>query len=318
MSQFGAYGAALKGWTAQNIVTFYYTQTQVQTRSGTIHVTGNTSLEGYVNKTISYDQYVAGLGEVPDKACGTAAQAAANPSKYRADNPNTIWDCWPAEAIKAQVIAARSYAASNGGAICTSAACQVYKGGNGKKWAADETSNQVIVSTGSTHNGKIIRALYSSDNNQGYGTADNDTRFSSFSGVGTPFSYLRHVNDTKIAASYSYTNWTWRTNSYTYAEIDQMLTWVAGNYTLSSNPPYAASVRSFVGGLHSSVGTVTSLSFVRDGSNRVKQVKVTGTKGTKVISGWLFKSVWNSWIYNVAPSGEKDYIYSLTWFLLTG
>lgn len=303
MSQFGAYGAAKNGWSAEKIISFYYSQTKIEERAGSINV------QGY--GTMDLNDYVAGLGEVPDKACGTAEQAAAQPDKYVNDNPNSIWDCWPEEAIKAQVIAARSYAASYGGTICTTASCQVYKGGDAKRWAANETLNKVIISTGSTHNGQIIRALYSSDNNQGYGTADNDTVWSNFSGVGTPYSYLRAVNDNSFAATYTYTHWAWRTNSYSIAQIDQFFSWAANNYNTGGS-------NSFLRGIKNQVGTVNNLGFIRDSSNRVKQVQVYGSNGTTVMAGWLFKAVWNSWVANVKPSGETDYIYSLTFFLKTG
>lgn len=311
MSQFGAYGAALKGMTAEEIINLYYTKVKVENRSGTVRVTGNTEKEGYVNKVINLNDYVAGLGEVPDKACGTAQQQATKPSKYVKDNPSTIWDCWPEEAIKAQVIAARSYAASNGGSICTTAACQVYKGGNSKRWAANETKNQVIISKGATNKNGIIRALYSSDNSQGYGTADNDTIWSNFAGQGTPYSYLRHVDDTATATPFTYTHWKWRTNSYTMKEINGMFKWASKKYTTGGS-------NSFIKQLKNSVGEITGLSFVRDGSNRIKKVEVSGNKGNSYISGWLFKAVWNSWVYNVKPSGQTDYIYSITWFLKTG
>jgi SpoIID/LytB domain protein len=304
LSQFGAYGAGRAGWSAQKIVTFYYTNTHIEQRPG------NISVQGY--GTMNLNTYVAGLGEVPDKACGNATQVAENPAKYVLDNPNTVWDCWPAETIKAQVIAARSYAASYGGTICTTAACQVYKGGQGKKWAADETKDMVIVSHGSTHNGQIIRALYSSDNNQGHGTADNDTVFSSFAGVGTPYSYLRHVNDTSFAYKFQYTSWGWRTNGYSMASITSMLKHAKTNGKLSSSQrSYISSVLSDIG------GSISSLNFVRDGSQRVKKVRVTGINGvTREMAGWLFKGTWNSWIAAVKPTGQYDYIYSLTFYLL--
>ncbi|KXK26769.1 MAG: Chromosome partition protein Smc [candidate division WS6 bacterium OLB20] len=310
MSQFGAYGAAKNGWDAVRIVKFYYAQTEVQERTGSVFVSGNTAYAGYVNRWIDLNEYVAGLGEVPDKACGNAQQAAANPAKYVVDNTGTIWDCWPEEAIKAQVIAARSYAASYGGSICTTAACQVYKGGNAKQWAADETRNQVIISTGATHNGQIIRALYSSDNSQGHGTANNDTVWSNFAGVGTPYSYLRATNDTAVAASYSYTNWAWKTNSYTMAEVTTFLNWAADNYT-------SGGANTFLKNVRNGTGTVTSLEFIKDPSQRVKQVRINGSAGSQVMAGWLFKAVWNSWAYS-KPAGQQDYIYSLTWTGKTG
>jgi SpoIID/LytB domain protein len=256
------------------------------------------------------NKYVAGLGEIPSKACGNAQQAAARPDKYVVDNTTTIWDCWPEETIKAQVIAARSYAMHRGGTICTTAACQVYVGGTAKQWAADETHNQVIVSHGYTHNGNVIEALYSSDNNQGYGTADNDTIWSNNAGDGTAYSYLRHVNDTGTAYNYSWTNWTWRTDGFAINQIRDMLSHVNRNGSYTSS-------RGFVNGVLNDVGNIANISFERDGSNRVKKVVITGTNGTtRKMAGWLFKNIWNSWVANEQPHGSVDYIYSKTFFLL--
>src|SRR5687767_1838140 len=80
---------------------------------------------------------------------------------------------WPAEALRAQAIAARTYAlhvmgtGALGGQICASEACQVYAGlakekaPGGANWAAavDSTRGQVIL-----HGGKPILAKYSSSN----------------------------------------------------------------------------------------------------------------------------------------------------------
>lgn len=310
LSQFGAMGAAQKGWSAEQILNFYYAQTQIQVRPGNVVIQGG--------PTLTADQYVAGLGEVPDKACGTAAQVVENPAKYVVDNTSTIWDCWPAEAIKAQVIAARSYALSYGGPICTTASCQVYKGGTAKQWAADETSNMVVVSVGSTHNNQIIQALYSSDNNQGYGTAHNDTVFSGLSGNGTPYSYLRAANDSTIVYKYkncagntvNCADWQWRTDGFPINRLDNLLTYAS----TSGNVP--ASTRTYVAGLKAAIGNVANLEFVRDPSKRVKQVIFVGTNGArKELGGWAFKAIWNSWVANEKPNGSVDYIYSLTFFL---
>jgi len=297
MSQFGAFGAATKGWSANQILTFYYAQTVVQNRPGlTINVQGK--------GVMSADQYVAGLGEIPSKACGTAEQAAQNPSKYVVGTPATDnWNCWPEEAIKAQIIAARSYGVTSSQPICTTAACQVYVGGNAKQWAADETSNMYVVSVGSTKNNQIINALYSSDNSQGFGTANNDTVFSNFSGVGAPYSYFRSVNDSSISVSGGWRDWTCRTNSYSMDQLNQFFEY-AKTYGSSST---------FMTNLKDSVGTVTNLTFEKDPSQRVKVVQVVGTNGTKPMAGWLFKAIWNAWINNSKPSGQTDYIYSITW-----
>jgi SpoIID/LytB domain protein len=293
LSQFGALGAAQQGWDANKILTFYYTGTAVQTLAPR-----NVNVTGYGSMDIN--TYVAGLGEIPSKACGSAEQASQNPSKYVADNPATIWDCWPEEAIKAQVIAARSYAATSSQPICTSAACQVYVGGNNKQWAADETANQYV-----THGGNIIRAFYSSDNSQGYGTASISEVWNNWDGsYSGNYPYLQAVNDMGVAANGGYRDWTCRTNSYNIEQINQFFDYAKNDYT---------SAKSFLTNLKNSVGTVTSLSFEKGPSQRVKVVRVNGTNGTATMSGSLFKSVWNDWIYNKKPSGQFDYLYSLTW-----
>lgn len=301
MSQWGAYGAGLSGWSAEQILSFYYKSTNIQTRAA------NISVQGY--GTMSADKYVAGLGEVPDRACGTAAQAAERPDKYVQDNPNTVWDCWPEEAIKAQVIAARSYAINYGGTICTTAACQVYTGGTAKQWAADETSNLVIVSTGSTDNGQVIEALYSSDNSQGSGTANNDTIFQNFQGNGTPYSYLRAANDSSFATKTSWTNWTYQTGTYSYQSIWNMFDFIANNPASGASSSMKSNIRSMISGANG----VKSISFERDPSARVKKVWVTFDNNVvKSIGGWWFKNAWNNWAYD---TGTYDYIYSQTFYL---
>jgi len=293
LSQFGALGAAQQGWSASKILTFYYTGTAVQTLGGrTVNVSGYGVMD--------INTYVAGLGEIPSKACGTAQQAAQNPSKYVADNPSTIWDCWPEEAIKTQVIAARSYAATSAQPICTSAACQVYVGGNNKQWAADETADQYV-----THGGNIIRAFYSSDNSQGYGTASINEVWNNFDGsYSGNYPYLQHVNDMGVGANGGYRDWTCRTNGYSIEQIDQLFEYAKNDYS---------SAKSFLTSLKNSVGKVTAISFEKGPSQRVMKVHVTGTNGSATLSGSLFKSVWNDWVYNKKPTGQLDYLYSLTW-----
>jgi len=313
LSQFGAYGAANHGWSAKKIVEFYYINTLVEVRTGhTVTPLGYSQM--------SADNYVAGLGEIPSKACGTLQKIedwnayadeqgweAGDPkrNKYVIDNTSTVWDCWPEEAIKAQVIAARSYAVTSNQPICTTAACQVYAGGQAKAWASWETSNQYIVSKGSTHNNQIIRALYSSDNNQGYGTANNDTIFSNFSGNGTAYSYLRAANDNSVAYSYAYTHWEWNTYTYEMSDINEFLDYAANNYNTGG-------ANSFIRSFKNNIGVAQQIDFIRDGSNRVRKIKITGNSGNDEMAGWLFKAIWNDWTYNTKPSNKRDYLYSLT------
>lgn len=307
MSQYGAYGMAKKGWTAENILKFYYTGVQVGDFAVNSEITIKYCASNPNGKTppcpgeevvkrISFVDYLGGLGEMPES--------------------------WPAEARKAQLIAARTYAVSYTGngnpnnPICITQNCQVSYLRSGKTDAdyMDNGDYQIAVDTGSkviTYNGGLISAVYSSDNSQGYGTADNDTVWSNASGVGSAKPYLRHVDDSAYAQTTTYTNWAWRTNSYTVGEIDGML-----NYEVANYKDGGASMVSFLASMKSSIGTLQSISFVKDGSRRVKQVRLVGNKGEKLIAGWLFKAIWNHWIINVKPSGQEDYIYSLTFSYL--
>ncbi|GIW58871.1 MAG: hypothetical protein KatS3mg086_156 [Candidatus Dojkabacteria bacterium] len=298
MSQWGAHGMALNGFTYDQILIFYYENSYLQGGfSKQINVDGYGSMD--------IETYVSGLGEVPNKACGNPDQVQSNPEKYVIDDPNTSWDCWPEEAIKAQVVAARTYAwwyTSVRGSICTTASCQVYSGGNGKAWAAQETSGQLVL-----YNGSPIEAVYSSDNNQGYGTADNDTIWQNIYGDGTPYPYLRSKNDNDYATPTQWTNWTYQTSGFLSQDINNMLNFVVNNSS------YSLSVKNAISSIISEVGEIESLSFVRDNSLRVKKVILKGTNGVeKSIGGWWFKNIWNTWAYE---TGRGDYIYSQTFFL---
>jgi stage II sporulation protein D len=122
---------------------------------------------------LSFSNYLRGLAEVP-------------PS-------------WPVEALKAQIIAARSYAlqslratqssaSSRGYDICSTDACQVYRGASielgafGERWvqAVQSTRGEVL-----TYNGRVLPAYY-------FSTSTGRTR-SSFPG-GTPQPWLPSVS----------------------------------------------------------------------------------------------------------------------------
>jgi hypothetical protein len=156
------------------------------------------------------------------------------------------------------------------------------------------------------YNGQPIRAYYSSDNSQGYGTANNDTVFSGYDGIGWPLPYVQHVDDTAVSGSYQYTNWAWRTNGYTISQINDMLTYEVSHYNLGS------SANSFIKGIQQKVGTITSLSLTRDPSRRVRYLTLSGPKGSANIQGELFKYIWNDWVAGTHASNQQDYIYSIT------
>jgi SpoIID/LytB domain protein len=131
LNQYGAYGRAKAGQNYHDILNAYFNNVSLDKRPNvTIKV------DGYGSMPI--EQYLLGIYEVPES--------------------------WPIEALKAQAVAARSYALNytNNGAnsICTTQSCQVYKGGNkGGQWeqAVKATEGEVL-----TQNGQVITAWFAS------------------------------------------------------------------------------------------------------------------------------------------------------------
>lgn len=322
MSQWGANGMAWQGRTASQILTFYYPGTRVETRPARM-----IKVNGVDSKTM--EDYVSGLGEVPDKACGTedqinAWETYAVQQGWAQNDPRrnkyVVLEgyCWPEEAIKAQIIAARTYAYNRNTSICTTAACQVYKGGLEKAWAAWETKDQVIIS-GDT----VINSFYSAYNNNGAGNADIDTVW-----VGSsPVSYLTSVNDNAITSNPRFCGQNirkenWRSNSYSISDFTQMLAWASnssewadyngveyssGCYTSDGKYAYnACVVRKKITNV---IGNLTSISLVRDGSGRVKRANFIGTNGQGSVSGIFFRMMFNSW---AGRTNRNDALKSIT------
>jgi len=142
MNQYGVLGRAQAGQNHEDILRAYFADFNFETRPNI-----NISVQGYGSMPL--EQYLLGIYEMPDS--------------------------WPMEALKAQAIAARSYALSytNNGSkeICTTQACQVYKGGSkGGNWeqAVKSTEGKTLVSGGSP-----ISAWYSStDGGYTYSASD--------------------------------------------------------------------------------------------------------------------------------------------------
>lgn len=159
MNQYGAYGRAKDGQSYEDILRAYFDGINFEKKDPKMKI----KVQGYGEKEL--DEYLLGIYEMPGD--------------------------WPIEALKAQVVAARSYAVAytNNGEkeICTTQACQVYKGGNkGGNWekAVRETEGKIMTSGGSA-----ISAWYSSTDG-GY------TYFSSDVGW-THRSWTKRLRDTK-------------------------------------------------------------------------------------------------------------------------
>jgi stage II sporulation protein D len=118
--------------------------------------------------------------------------------------PNEMPPSWPKEALKAQAIAARSYAEKTKSTLTTSASSQVYKG-----YSSEKTStNQAIKETEGLYvkyNGQVIQAFFHSTS--GGKTANVGDVWNSNQSL---FPYLTSVDDPYESSPYS--NW-----SFTFA-----------------------------------------------------------------------------------------------------
>src|SRR3990167_9243759 len=127
MSQYGAYGRAKNGQSAEAILSAYYGGAQLKKSYST-----GINITVWGSGTVDIETYVKRIYEMPSS-----------------------WTANDSAALKAQAVAARSYALAytNNGAksICATESCQVYKPANkGGAWdaAVDATRGWVLVSGG--------------------------------------------------------------------------------------------------------------------------------------------------------------------------
>ncbi|KKW10049.1 MAG: hypothetical protein UY49_C0034G0004 [Microgenomates group bacterium GW2011_GWC1_49_7] len=125
MSQYGAFGRAKSGQNYEQILRAYYGGgIEVRDHNPDAQIT----VDGY--GTYSLEEYAKRIYEMPGS-----------------------WgDEGGMEALKAQAVAARSYALARGGSICATEACQVFKPSpKGGKWeeAVNQTRGKVVYANGS-------------------------------------------------------------------------------------------------------------------------------------------------------------------------
>lgn len=165
LNQWGAKGRAEAGQTTEQILQAYYSYDSISNSSNVnIHVVGTNNYGQNIDMNIPLEEYLKHIYEMPT--------------------------AWSGNALKAQVIAARSYVLSytnNGqGSICPSDSCQVFKAEtNDSNWqsAVSQTSGQVM-----TKGGSPIKAWFSSTHG-GYVFSSSDIGWS-----GT--SFTKHALDT--------------------------------------------------------------------------------------------------------------------------
>ncbi|MGZ8501580.1 MAG: SpoIID/LytB domain-containing protein, partial [Candidatus Limnocylindrales bacterium] len=188
---------------------------------------------------------------------------------------------WPVEALRAQAIAARSYAArrlhprTGFYDLYDDTRAQVYRGSLGEK----PTTNAVVAGTA----GQVLRSgtsiantLYHSTG--GGATEDNENVFTSASGsiVAGPVPYLRGSSD-RAADGTPYDagapRASWQTAAYS---LDQL------SAIFGADP-------------RTTVGALTSLDLSNVGvSGRLISVTLVGSLGSKTVSGEVFRNVFNT------------------------
>lgn len=176
---------------------------------------------------------------------------------------------WPAEAIKAQSVAARSFAlasrgrhAGEGYDLCTTTHCQLYTGTAAEKSA----SNAAIKATHGevlTYGGKPIEALFHTDSG---GMTENSEDV-----WGSHVPYLRAAKDTPAKTM----PWT---KTISRADLERKL--AAKGHTIGKVRSIALSPL-----------VIGRSAKDRTASGRVKTMTVKGTKGTATLSGTTWRSL---------------------------
>ena len=244
--------------------------------------TGSSRLQVY-SKPSSYDQYRGILRILTSTVAPTVT--VVNQVRLELYLPGVVPaempSAWPAEALKAQAIAARSYAARHlrpGVSyydITDDSSSQVYRGVKGERPATNaivRATAGIILMRGSS----IANTLYHSSD--GGATEDNENVFVSATGaiVSTPVSYLRGSPDraadgTSYDAAAPYA--TWQTKTYTRVQLSAM---------------FATDART-------NVGTLTALDLRDQGvSGRYRSVTLIGSGGSKKVSGDVFRAVFDA------------------------
>jgi stage II sporulation protein D len=176
---------------------------------------------------------------------------------------------WPAEALKAQSVAARSFAlksrgrhAAEGYDLCTTTHCQLYKGIASEKTASTAavraTRGEVL-----TYGGQPIEALFHTDSG-GMTESSEDV-------WGSHVPYLRAVRDTPLGTM----PWT---KTVSTADLEKKL--AAKGHNIGR-----------LRAIELSPLAVGRAAKDRTASGRVKAMTVTGTKGSVTLSGTAWRSL---------------------------
>jgi stage II sporulation protein D len=241
------------------------------------------------SKPSSYDEYRGSLVVRPN---GTTSLNVVNhvglDAYLRGVVPTEMPASWPVQALKAQAIAARSYAAyrirtTNTFDVYDDTRSQVYRGILIEQPPTDDaievTAGRVLRS-----NGGLVNALFHSTG--GCATEHNENAFVASSGakVAGPLGYLRGSPDRRGDGS-------------CWDAASPYVAWQTGTYTIDAlSAMFSADERT-------AVGTLTALDLSNRGvSGRLVSVTLVGSVGTKTVSGDVFRAVFNA----KRPAGDPS------------
>ncbi|MBQ6436065.1 hypothetical protein IJJ27_00685 [bacterium] len=293
MSQYGAKARAEAGQSAEQILAAYYPNATLKKDYGTM---GEIEVQGYGRMSFE-DTYLQSIYEVPAS--------------------------WPLEVLKAQAVAARTYAikyTGNGSrSICTTEACQVYKNGKkGGEWekAVNETRGWVLVDG----DGNPVSTQYASTHGGYSNTSGWDT-----DGGGSD-NWTARAWEAKAGSPWFYKAW-WRSGYSANGDTcgrdhpwlsqeemsDIINAWLvrkdpgdadAGRIqpvTINSchiggsggNPYSMAELREFADKNGGAVTHINSVTVSHGDNGQTAQVKFETNRGTITMSGSEFKQIFN-------------------------
>jgi len=241
----------------------------------------------------AYDRY-RGVLRIIGKTDATAKANVVNElpieTYLRGVVPAEVPSTWPVEAVKAQAIAARSYAAyrlhpSTGTFdIYDDTRSQMYLGKLVEKAGSDAAVSATAGVVLRTSGGGIANALFHSTG--GGATENNENVFVSATGQKTAgvYSYLRGSMDRRADGS-------------PYDADSPYATWSTKTYTLAQIQAW------FAADSRTNVGTLVALDLRDRGvSGRLISVTLIGADGsTKKVAGYVFRAVFNAH----RPAGDR-------------
>lgn len=244
--------------------------------------TASTALQVW-SRTSSYDEYRGVLRVLLSSPVLRANVVNELPLEtyLRGVVPAEMPSAWPANALRAQAVAARSYAARRlrptvgNWDVADDSTSQVYLGIEGEQSSTNNAiklTEGIVVKRGS----EVANTLFHST--AGGWTEHNENVFVSSSGakVATPVAYLRGRSDR-------------RADGTSYDDSSPYAVWSTATYT-------RAQLSSWFGSdSRTNVGALTALDLRDRGvSGRLISVTLIGSLGTKTVSGDVFRSVFNA------------------------